>query len=113
MCSQTELKSIILELRDALRPLFPEQNFEVILFGSYARNEADETSDIDLLFLVDAPREEILEKNWQVGDAAAELLMDYGVVVSPIVENREYYRANAQTLPFFRNIEREGVRVSA
>ena len=47
------------------------------------------------------------------GDVAADLLLDYGVVVSPIIENREYYRANAQTLPFFRNIEREGVRISA
>lgn len=75
-------------------------------------SEAD-LKNIILLFLVDAPREEIARKNWQVGDAAANLLLDYGVMVSPIVENREYYRANAQTLPFFRNIEQERVRISA
>lgn len=113
MCSQVELKRIVIQLHGALEQLFPKQDFEIILFGSYARNEADDTSDIDLLFLVDASREEIAKKNWQVGDAAADLLLDYGVVVSPIVENREYYRTNAQTLPFFRNIEREGVRISA
>lgn len=113
MSSQSALKRIVLDLHGALERLFPKQDFEIILFGSYARNEADNESDIDLLCLVDAPREEISKKNWQVGEFAAELLMEYGVVVSPIVENREYYRANAQTLPFFRNIEREGVRISA
>lgn len=113
MCSQTDLKAIVAKLREALVTLFPNQQFEVILFGSYARSDADEDSDIDLLFLTDAPREAIASKNWQVGDVAAELLMDYGIVVSPIVENSAYFSANAQTLPFFRNIMREGVRISA
>ena len=113
MCSQTDLRDIVLRLHEALKPLFPGQTPEVILFGSYARREAEEGRDVDLLVLVDASREEIAQKNWQVGSAAAELLLDYGVVVSPIVENRAYYRANAQTLPFFRNIDREGVRISA
>jgi len=33
-------------------------------------------------------------------------------VVSPIVENRDYFHANAQLLPFFRNVQREGVAIS-
>lgn len=113
MCSQNDLRAIITRLHNALIALFPEQCIDIILFGSYARSEADEQSDIDLLFLVDAPRELIAMKNWQIGEAAASLLMDYGVVVSPVVENRDYYRANVRTLPFFRSIEREGVRISA
>lgn len=113
MCSQNDLQSIISKLRSDLERLFPGQRLDVILFGSYARADADEGSDIDLLFLVDASREDIAEKNWRIGEAAADALMDYGIVVSPIVENREYFRSNSRTLPFFRSIEREGVRVSA
>lgn len=113
MCSQSDLKAIVARLQNALGSLFPGQCFDVILFGSYARNDADEGSDVDLLFLVDAPREMILEKNWQVGEAAADILMDYGVVVSPIVENREYFRTHEQGIPFFHSIAREGVRVDA
>ena len=113
MCSQPEVRAIIVRLCKSLAEIFPQERFDVILFGSYARMDADEGSDIDVMFLVDASRRSIAEKHWQIGEAAADILMDYGVVVSPIVENRAYYRENADFLPFFKNVEREGVRISA
>lgn len=113
MCSGSELGAIIERLRASLGEIFPGENFEVILFGSYARNEADDESDVDVMFLVDSSRQKIAEKHWEIGEAAADVLMDFGVVVSPVVENREYYRANSDILPFFRNVQREGVRIGA
>lgn len=90
-----------------------QDEIEAILFGSYARGDADPGSDIDVLLLVDASRQDISDRNWQVGDLAAELLLDHGIVVSPLVENREYFNQNLQLFPFYRSIEREGVRISA
>lgn len=113
MCSQDEVYLIVHKLRDSLCRLFPQEQLEAILFGSYARNDADEGSDIDVLFLVDVPRHTIAERNWEVGEAAADLLLEHGVVVSPIVENRAYFHRQANVLPFFKNIQREGVRMSA
>lgn len=113
MCSQVEVRAIIAQLCEGLAAVFPHEQFDVILFGSYARNEADDGSDIDVMFLVDSSRQTIAEKHWQIGEAAAEVLMDYGVVVSPVVENRAYYHANADLLPFFKNVRREGVRIGA
>ena len=65
------------------------------------------------MFLADASRQEIAEKNWQIGEAAADLLMEHGVVVSPIVENRAYFHDHANLLPFYRNVQREGVSIRA
>ena len=113
MCSQIEVRSIIAQLHESLTNIFPQEQFDVILFGSYARNDADDGSDIDVMFLVDSSRQTIQEKHWQVGEAAAEVLMDHGIVVSPIVENRAYYHENANILPFFKNVQREGVKISA
>ena len=113
MCSQIEVRMIIAQLRESLANIFPDEPFDVILFGSYARNDADDGSDIDVMFLVDSSRQTIQEKHWQVGEAAAEVLMDHGIVVSPIVENRAYYHANANILPFFKNVQREGVKIGA
>ena len=112
MCSQLEVRTIIAQLRDSLASIFPQEQFDVILFGSYARNDADDGSDIDVMFLVDSSRQTIQEKHWQIGEAA-EVLMEFGIVVSPIVENRAYYHANADLLPFFKNVQREGVRIVA
>lgn len=113
MCSQIEVRTIIAQLCESLKNIFPQEQFDVILFGSYARNDADDGSDIDVMFLVDSSRQTIQERYWQVGEAAAEVLIDHGIVVSPIVENRAYYHANASILPFFRNVQREGVKISA
>ena len=112
MCSQIEVRTIIAQLRESLTSIFPHEQFDVILFGSYARNEADDDSDIDVMFLVDSSRQIIQEKHWQIGEAAAEVLMDHGIIVSPIVENRAYYQENANILPFFKNVQHEGVWIN-
>lgn len=113
MRTQQEVTTIIAELCGRMTRLFPQDKIETILFGSYARGDADWGSDIDVLLLVDASRQDISDRNWQIGNLAAELLLNYGVVVSPIVENREYFRKNLELLPFYRRVEREGVRISA
>ena len=113
MLTDLEVKKIIEELCGSLASLFPQDQIEAILFGSYARGDAEPGSDIDVLFLVDAARQDISARNWQIGDLAAELLLDYGIVVSPIVENRDYFNKNVDVLPFYRNVDREGVRLSA
>ena len=86
---------------------------EAILFGSYARGEADADSDIDVMVLVDSSRQDISEKTCEISSVAADLLLDRGVMVSPIVENRRYFQDNMGFLPFYKNIAREGVRYSA
>lgn len=113
MVLQQDVQKIISNLCGSLEQFFPQAQPEAILFGSYARGDAEAGSDLDVLILVDTPRQVILEKNWQVGSLAADFLLDYGVVVSPIVENRDYFHANIDLLPFYGNIQREGVRVSA
>ena len=113
MRSQQEVNAIIGQLCSGLKPLFPLGPMDAILFGSYARGEADADSDIDVLVLVDSPRGDISEKTWEISSVAADLLLDKGVMISPIVENRRYFQENAGFLPLFKNIMREGVRYHA
>lgn len=113
MRTRQEVAAIVAELCSRIALLFPQDKIEAILFGSYARGDADPGSDIDVLLLVDASRQDISDRNWKVGDLAAELLLNHGIVVSPFVENREYFNRNLQLFPFYRGIEREGVRISA
>lgn len=113
MQTKQDIETVIAQLGVGIASLFPRDKIEAILFGSYARGDADADSDIDVLFLVDASRQEISVCNWQVGELAADLLIEHGILVSPIVENRNYFNANSDVLPFFRNIVREGVKMSA
>ncbi|MCR5482013.1 MAG: nucleotidyltransferase domain-containing protein [Clostridia bacterium] len=111
MLEKNQMKMIISDLCSGLTRIFPGEEPEAILFGSYARGDADEGSDVDVLVLLDSTKEMIAQKEWEVGNIAGDILLNYGVLVSPVVENRKYYIENSSFLPFFRNIEREGVRV--
>ena len=113
MRTESEIARIVAELYSGIALLFPQSSVEAILFGSYARGDAGSGSDIDVLLLVDASREDISAQNWQVGNLAAELLINYDVVVSPIVENKNYFNSNLDVLPFFRNIDQEGIKLVA
>ena len=103
MCAGQDVTAIVSELSRRIALLFPQDRIEAILFGSYARGDADSGSDIDVLFLVAASRQ----------DLAAELLLEHGIVVSPLVENREYFNRNLQVFPFYRSVAHEGVRIGA
>ena len=49
MRTKQEVAEIIAELCSRVALLFPQSRIEAILFGSYARGEAREDSDVDLL----------------------------------------------------------------
>src|SRR6266576_1996551 len=51
--TETELKQILDELIQNSIPIFDNKLKRVILFGSYARGDYDEESDIDVMFLID------------------------------------------------------------
>lgn len=106
------VETIINELCAKLSTIFPHDKIDAILFGSYARGDAEFGSDIDVLILVDSSRQTIVQKNWQIGELAADFLLNSDIVISPLVENREYFHANANVLPFYRNIQSEGVSIS-
>ena len=108
---QQEVNAIISQLCSGLKPLFPQGSMEAILFGSYARGEADADSDIDVMVLVNSSRQDILENTCEISNAAADLLLDRGVMVSRIVENRRYFQDNMGFLPFYQNIAHEGVKI--
>jgi predicted nucleotidyltransferase len=113
MCSQSELQEILERLCGRLRELLGKSMRDIILFGSYARNEANDDSDIDIMVLTDLERADIYALQWKIGDVVSEILLDYGVLVSPIVENRAFFMENQKYLPFFHGIHRDGVRLSA
>mgnify|MGYP002526646981 CR=1 FL=1 len=77
---QQEVNAIISQLCSGLKPLFPHGSMEAILFGSYARGEADADSDIDVMVLVNSSRQDISENTWEISSAAADLLLDRGVM---------------------------------
>jgi predicted nucleotidyltransferase len=82
---------------------------ELRVYGSRARGDGDEWSDLDVFVEVENTSPEIRER---IADAAWELSLEYLVHVSPLVFTRHELEETPQrSSPVVRNIMREGVTV--
>ncbi len=99
------------ELALLLKELFGAKLHEVILFGSYARNQADEESDIDIIVLVNEDKMKLKSYAHAVAETVTELNLKYDVVLSVILQSVSEYEEYKEVVPFFINIRREGVPI--
>lgn len=80
----------------------------MVLFGSYARGEAHEGSDVDPLLLLDGEVD-----SWREFLKAEPIIwplsLDSGYLLSLVPVNVEDYRERRK--PFLMNARREGVRL--
>ena len=80
----------------------------LILYGSYARNEQREDSDIDILILIDSEivsptdRQSITRPIYDIG-------LDSGFLISPMVRSKKTWgKGYMKYTPFFNNVQSEG-----
>ena len=80
----------------------------VILYGSYARGDYNEESDIDVLILVD--KEKVtLEDRMKISYPLYDLQFEVGILISPFVYSREAW-TNPEIGSFFQeNVNKDGI----
>lgn len=96
------------ELKERLLERFPDA--EIILYGSKARGDFDEESDIDLLILIGSPVNSKLEE--EITHITFDIELNYDVVFGKIIENKDFWNSPlANAMPLHWNIDREGVHI--
>jgi predicted nucleotidyltransferase len=104
-------RNIVMELKQRLPVEVKSHLAKLILYGSRARGDAADDSDLDLIALVDEKTPEIEN---QLEDIAYRLMWDHNFqpIISLKVFSEERFRqATAKGLSFYRNVEREGVEL--
>ena len=109
MCTQNELQDIMQTTHAGLYEIFGGKLVDVLLYGSYARGEQDDESDIDVLALVTMNREDLTKYRRTVSDFSAEIDLRYGVLLSVKLQDTETFHTYSAALPFFQNVIRDGV----
>lgn len=92
-----------------LRALYGERLVDVILYGSRARGDADEESDLDLMVVLEDPVERWKERR-RMGDILWDHSLASGILVSGLVFARSDFEAQAR--PVIVNARREGSSVA-
>ncbi len=90
----------------AVCEIYGEKLISIILYGSVARNTATDDSDIDIAILVDDDNPDMHDKLLEV---LSDLDLEYDQVISPSLIKKEQYDKWKTVLPYYQNIEKEGV----
>lgn len=109
MCTKNQLEEIINSIVVFSKDLFGDKFQSVILYGSYARGDYDEESDIDIMIMVDMSREELVKYRKIINNFCADLDLQYNVLLSSKLQSRSFFDKWEQALPFYQNVMKDGV----
>lgn len=99
----------LMSFAQGVRRILKRNLSKMIVYGSYARGDYKENSDIDVMILTSLSKEEIEKTENPIFDLAFDLELESGIVINPVLENEGHYRYWLGVLPFYDNVEREGI----
>lgn len=86
-----------------LRKKFGNKIKKVILFGSYARGDYNEESDIDILVIGDIKLDDIM-------DLVVDIMVKYGILINVIIKSENEFN-KLRYSSFYSTILNEGVEI--
>ena len=109
IAADPQFGSVLARFAGAVRDQFGEAVLDIRLFGSYARSNAHENSDVDVAVVLE-------EAGWETRRDIIDLAADFGLAhdltLSPTVFDRETWeRWRTQDRPLARDIEYRGIRL--
>ena len=103
------IKKIVSSFSNDTKRLLKDNLIAEYLFGSTARAENKELSDIDILIIVKQFDYKLRET---LSSLSSEYSINHGVYISPILKDKNIWEKNKthQTL-FYKEIQRDGIRL--
>ena len=102
-------KEAIRESANVLKELLQNNLIKIVLYGSYARGDYNNLSDIDIFVLVKNNKNELNSLLNKICDKFYELDLKYNVTLNPLIESSQVYDKYKDYSLLFENIEKDGV----
>ena len=103
------IEKAIKELKVGINKILKNKVKKIILYGSYARGDYRENSDLDIMILTNMSEEKIVDIRTEIWDLAYDIGLENDIIISILVKNINDYNYWLDTLPFYMNIQKEGV----
>lgn len=111
--NEEKLKMITKDILLGLQNIAEGDLESIILYGSYARGDYDQESDLDIAVLLKCNRMEMKKYNDLMAELMVDLNLDYDIVVSFCCIPYSEFNEKKNLLPYYMNIDREGVELIA
>ena len=107
----TAMNDLVHQYIELLSEIYGNHLKTVILYGSYARGDYTEDSDIDIMVLLDLSDIDIKKYRHELSCMTYDFNMDYDLDIRPIAKSKEHFDKWVGVYPFYSNIEKEGVKL--
>ena len=100
---------ILCEFRNKTKSIMGDSLKQMILYGSYARGDYGDNSDMDIMVLTELTDDRIIQIEDEIFDAAYDIELEYGVPISVNIKNEKHFKNWVNSLPYYSNIQKEGI----
>ena len=103
------MRSLIELYVDEIKKIYGTHVCQIILYGSYARGDFKEDSDVDIMILLDISESDLKVYSKQLSYMTYDFNMDYDVDIKPIAKCESHFKKWVKNYPFYANVDKEGV----
>ena len=103
------IRHIAQEYKVILHNLYGNELAELVLFGSYARGDQHEYSDLDFAIILQNPKTRTSAELKKIAAFSSKLSLKYGIMISSLPISFEKKKTSMQGL--YQEIRKEGIVV--
>lgn len=94
---------------EAVKKIYGSHIRQIILYGSYAREDFRPDSDVDIMILLDMSDLELKAYAQQLSYMTYDFNMDNDLDIKPIAKSETHFKKWIVNYPFYSNVHKEGV----
>ena len=110
MCDKNQAFQILGEVYHACNNVFEKKINDAWLYGSFARGDYQSDSDVDILLTVDVEPDELPPYRKAASNVGGDLSLEHDILVSVTVKPLRQFQQYENTVPYYQNVVREGLR---
>jgi len=109
MHTETQLEQIKSAISRDIQSALGGKLHKIILYGSYARGDYNEDSDIDIMVLADIEEDNMHVFRSLANEVASRISLEHDTLVTISVRNSPLFYSRMRILPFYQNVIKDGV----
>jgi predicted nucleotidyltransferase len=106
---QPVIRQIAYEYKEMLRDVYGDELEKLILYGSYARGDQHEESDVDFAIVLRNPGTRPAAEIFKTAPLASKLSLKYGLMISSLPVSLQKMQSSVQGI--YRVIRNEGIAI--
>ncbi len=109
MCEE-KIRAVVTQFAKEVKKIYGTVLRAVILYGSCARGDFADDSDIDIMVLLDVGQDEIGIARKKILDVSDQIDLKYDVVLAPVIQSWRLYNQYMTVSCFYQNVQKEGIK---